>query len=81
MPAPAIAENPGRIGGVDRLDQEQVPIATRQNRLGRSDARTRMRDMHAMSEDGRRFAARRGQPVDSDPNGPWLFRELSDWND
>jgi integrase len=43
------------------MDQEHVPIATRQNRLGQSDARTTMGYTHAMSEDGRRFSARLGQ--------------------
>jgi hypothetical protein len=43
------------------MAQEQVPMATRQNRLGQSDARTTMGYTHAISEDGRRFAARFGQ--------------------
>jgi integrase len=50
-----------RHGNATVMDQEQVPIATRQNRLGQSDARTTMGYTHAMSEDGRRFAARLGQ--------------------
>jgi len=35
--------------------------ATRQNRLGQSDARTTVGYTHAISEDGRRFAARLGE--------------------
>jgi integrase len=50
-----------RHGNATVMDQEQVPIATRQNRLGQSDARTTMGYTHAMSEDGRIFAARLGQ--------------------
>lgn len=50
-----------RHGNATVMDQEQVPIATRQNRLGQSDARTTMGYTHAMSEDGRRFAANLGQ--------------------
>jgi hypothetical protein len=43
------------------MDQEHVPIATRQTRLGQSDARTTMGYTHAISEDGRRFATRLGE--------------------
>jgi integrase len=50
-----------RHGNATVMDQEQVPIATRQNRLGQSDARTTMMYTHALSEDGRRFAASLGQ--------------------
>ena len=50
-----------RHGNATVMDQEQVPMATRQNRLGQSDARTTMGYTHAISEDGRRFAARLGQ--------------------
>jgi integrase len=50
-----------RHGNATAMDQEQVPIATRQNRLGQSDARTTMGYTHAMSEDGRVFAAHIGQ--------------------
>jgi integrase len=50
-----------RHGNATVMDQEQVPIATRQNRLGQSDARTTMGYTHAMSEDGRVFATRLGQ--------------------
>jgi integrase len=50
-----------RHGNATVMDQEHVPIATRRNRLGQSDARTTMGYTHAVSEDGRRFAARLGQ--------------------
>ena len=50
-----------RHGNATLMDQEQVPIATRLNRLGQADARTTMGYTHAMSEDGRRFAANLGQ--------------------
>jgi integrase len=50
-----------RHSNATAMDQEQVPMATRQNRLGQSDARTTMGYTHAISEDGRRFAARLGQ--------------------
>ena len=50
-----------RHGNATAMDQEQVPIATRQNRLGQSDPRTTMLYTHALSEDGRRFAANLGQ--------------------
>jgi integrase len=46
-----------RHGNATVMDQEHVPMATRQNRLGQSDARTTMGYTHAISEDGRRFAA------------------------
>lgn len=42
------------------MDQKQVPIATRQNRLGQSDPRTTMSYTHAVSQDGRRFAEELG---------------------
>jgi site-specific recombinase XerD len=50
-----------RHGNATMMDQGHVPIATRQSRLGQSDARTTMGYTHAMSEDGRRFAACLGQ--------------------
>jgi integrase len=50
-----------RHGNVTVMDQEHVPIATRQNRLGQSDAQTTMGYTHAISEDGRRFATRLGE--------------------
>jgi integrase len=52
-----------RHGNATVMDQEQVPMATRQNRLGQSDARTTMGYTHAITEDGRRFAARLGQQL------------------
>jgi integrase len=55
-----------RHGNATMMDQEQVPIATRQNRLGQSDARTTMGYTHAVSEDGRRFAASLGQQLTVD---------------
>jgi hypothetical protein len=42
------------------MDQESVPMAVRQTRLGHSDARTTMLYSQVVSEDGRRFAARLG---------------------
>ena len=36
-------------------------MATRQNRLGHSDARTTMKYTHVVSEDGRKIAARFGE--------------------
>ena len=50
-----------RHGNETIMDQQQVPMATRQNRLGQSDARTTMGYTHALSQDGRRFAAHLGQ--------------------
>jgi integrase len=52
-----------RHGNATMMDQEQVPMATRQNRLGQSDARTTMGYTHAITEDGRRFAANLGQQL------------------
>jgi len=52
-----------RHGNATMMDQGHVPIATRQSRLGQSDARTTMGYTHAMSEDGRRFAAHLGQQL------------------
>ena len=49
-----------RHGNETVMDQESVPMAVRQTRLGHSDARTTMLYSHAVSEDGRRFAARLG---------------------
>lgn len=45
-----------RHGNATIMDQKQVPIATRQNRLGQSDPRTTMGYTHAVSGDGKRFA-------------------------
>jgi integrase len=52
-----------RHGNATVMDQEQVPMATRLNRLGQSDARTTMGYTHAITEDGRRFAAYLGQQL------------------
>jgi integrase len=52
-----------RHGNATIMDQLQVPMATRLNRLGQSDARTTMGYTHAISEDGRRFAAHLGQQL------------------
>jgi integrase len=52
-----------RHGNATLMDQEQVPMATRQNRLGQSDARTTMGYTHAITEDGRRIAARLGRQL------------------
>jgi integrase len=49
-----------RHGNETVMDQENVPMAVRQGRLGHTDARTNVRYSHAVSEDGRRFAARLG---------------------
>jgi integrase len=50
-----------RHGNETVMDQESVPLAVRQTRLGHSDARTTMMYSHVVSEDGRRFAARLGE--------------------
>jgi hypothetical protein len=42
-------------------------MATRQNRLGRSDGRTTMRYAHEISEDGRKIAARFGELLTCSP--------------
>jgi integrase len=46
-----------RHGNETVMDQENVPTAVRQGRLGHSDAKTTMRYSHVVSEDGKRFAA------------------------
>ncbi len=50
-----------RHGNETVMDGESVPMATRQNRLGHSDARTTMKYTHVVSEDGRKIAARFGE--------------------
>jgi integrase len=60
-----------RHGNATVMDQEHVPIATRQNRLGQSDARTTMGYTHAISEDGRRFATRLGELLMAGNAGFW----------
>ena len=59
-----------RHGNETVMDQENVPMAVRQGRLGHSDAKTTMRYSHALSEDGRRFAARLGDPLA--PKSAWM---------
>lgn len=49
-----------RHGNETVMDQENVPMAVRQGRLGHSDPRTTMMYSHVVSEDGRRFAAKLG---------------------
>jgi integrase len=49
-----------RHGNETIMDQENVPMRLRQDRLGHSDARTTMLYSHANSEDGKRIAARLG---------------------
>ncbi|HEY8187189.1 MAG TPA: tyrosine-type recombinase/integrase [Pyrinomonadaceae bacterium] len=54
-----------RHGNATVMDQEQVPMATRQNRGSLMHA-LQWGYTHAMSEDGRRFAARLGQLLTAD---------------
>jgi len=54
-----------RHGNETVMDGEGVPMATRQNRLGHSDARTTMQYTHVVSEDGRKIAARFGDLLTS----------------
>jgi integrase len=49
-----------RHGNETVMDQENVPMAVRQDRLGHSDPRTTMMYSHVASEDGRQFAAKLG---------------------
>ena len=56
-----------RHGNETVMDGEGVPMATRQNRLGHSDARTTMKYTHVISEDGRKIAARFGELLTSSP--------------
>ena len=56
-----------RHGNETVMDGESVPMATRQNRLGHSDARTTMRYTHVVSEDGRKIAARFGELLTASP--------------
>ena len=55
-----------RHGNETVMDGEGVPMATRQNRLGHSDARTTMRYTHVIS-DGRKIAARFGELLTCSP--------------
>jgi integrase len=52
-----------RHGNETVMDQENVPMAVRQGRLGHSDAKTTMRYSHVVSEDGKRFAALLGNKL------------------
>jgi integrase len=54
-----------RHGNETVMDQESVPMAIRQSRLGHSDARTTMLYTHVASEDGRKIAARFGELLTS----------------
>jgi integrase len=56
-----------RHGNETVMDGEGVPMATRQNRLGHSDARVTMRYTHLISEDGRKIADRFGELLTSSP--------------
>jgi integrase len=56
-----------RHGNETVMDQESVPMATRQSRLGHSDARTTMLYTHVASEDGRKIAARFGELLTCSP--------------
>jgi integrase len=56
-----------RHGNETVMDGENVPIATRINRLGHSDARMTMRYTHVISEDGRKIAARFGELLTASP--------------
>jgi integrase len=49
------------------MDQESVPMAVRQTRLGHTDARTTMLYSHVVSEDRKRIAARLGELLTSSP--------------
>jgi integrase len=62
-----------RHGNASVLDSEGVPMATRQNRLGHSDARMTMRYTHVVSEDGRKIAARLGDLLTSSPDAKALM--------
>jgi integrase len=61
-----------RHGNASVLDAEHVPMATRQNRLGHSDARMTLRYTHVVSEDGRKIAARFGEPLTSSPDATMM---------
>jgi integrase len=54
-----------RHGDETVTDQESVPMAIRQSRLGHSDARTTMLYTHVASEDGRKITARFGELLTS----------------
>jgi integrase len=50
-----------RHGNETIMDGENVPMATRLNRLGHSDPRVTIKYTHVVSEDGRKIAARFGE--------------------
>ncbi len=50
-----------RHGNETVMDGENVPMATRLNRLGHSDPRVTIKYTHVVSEDGRKIAARFGE--------------------
>lgn len=50
-----------RHGNESVMDQENVPMLIRQNRMGHSDARMTMRYTHVVSEDGRKFSEHMGR--------------------
>lgn len=52
-----------RHGNESVMDQENVPMLIRQNRMGHSDPRTTMKYTHVVSEDGRRFADSMGKQL------------------
>jgi integrase len=56
-----------RHGNETVMDGENVPMATRQNRLGHSDAKTTLGYTHRITEDGRKIAARLGELLTSSP--------------
>jgi integrase len=56
-----------RHGNETVMDQESVPMAVRQTRLGHTDARTTMLYSHVVSEDRKRIAARLGELLTSSP--------------
>ena len=50
-----------RHGNASVMDEQNVPWATRTNRLGHSDPRVTMKYTHVVSEDGCKIAARFGE--------------------
>jgi len=56
-----------RHGNETVMDGENVPMATRQNRLGHSDPRTTMKYTHVVTQDGLQIASRLGELLTSSP--------------
>jgi integrase len=56
-----------RHGNETVMDGENVPIATRLNRLDHSDPRTTMKYTHVVSQDGRQFSERLGTLLTAQP--------------